>query len=69
MKKAKKIMKFFITSIILFTITIGALYGYAYFSPKLDIVSTNQLYIYDDNSNLIYQGSGNNEWEIGRAHV
>ena len=62
MKKAKKIMKFFITSIILFTIIIGALYGYAYFSPKLDIVSTNQLYIYDDNSNLIYQGSGNNEW-------
>lgn len=62
MKKAKKIMKFFITSIILFTIIIGALYGYAYFSPKLDIVNTNQLYIYDDNSNLIYQGSGNNEW-------
>lgn len=62
MKKAKKIMKFFITSIILFTIIIGALYGYAYFSPKLDIVSTNQLYIYDDNNNLIYQGSGNNEW-------
>lgn len=62
MKKVKKIMKFFITSIILFTIIIGALYGYAYFSPKLDIVNTNQLYIYDDNSNLIYQGSGNNEW-------
>lgn len=62
MKKAKKVMKFFITSIILFTIIIGALYGYAYFSPKLDIVNTNQLYIYDDNSNLIYQGSGNNEW-------
>lgn len=62
MKKVKKIMNFFITSIILFTIIIGALYGYAYFSPKLDIVNTNQLYIYDDNSNLIYQGSGNNEW-------
>lgn len=62
MKKVKKIMKFFITSIILFTIIIGVLYGYAYFSPKLDIVNTNQLYIYDDNSNLIYQGSGNNEW-------
>jgi membrane peptidoglycan carboxypeptidase len=38
------------------------LYGYAYFSPKLDIRNANQFYIYDDSNELIYQGSGNNEW-------
>lgn len=38
------------------------LYGYAYFSPKLDIRNANQFYIYDDGNELIYQGSGNNEW-------
>lgn len=38
------------------------LYGYAYFSPKLDIRNANQFYIYDDTNELIYQGSGNNEW-------
>ena len=38
------------------------LYGYAYFKPKLDIKNANQFYIYDDNEQLVYQGSGNNEW-------
>lgn len=68
MKKTKKIMKFFIASIIFFTLVVGALYCYAYFSPKLDIVNTNQLYIYDDSNNLIYQGSGNNEW-VGLSEI
>lgn len=62
MKKLKKLSKFFIGCIILLTIIIAGLYCYAYFSPKLDIVNTNQIYIYDDSNNLIYQGSGNNDW-------
>ena len=43
-------------------ITIGGLYIYAFYSPKLDIKNANQFYIYDDKENLVYQGSGNNEW-------
>ena len=38
------------------------LYLYAYYSPKLDIKNANQFYIYDDKEQLVYQGSGNNEW-------
>ena len=48
------------TAVSLFLIFI--LYGYAYFKPKLDIKNANQFYIYDDNEQLVYQGSGNNEW-------
>lgn len=43
-------------------IIIGGLYIYAFYSPKLDIKNANQFYIYDDKENLVYQGSGNNEW-------
>ena len=54
--------KFIIFNIIVFLLSIIGLYCYAYFSPKLDIKNANQFYIYDDNNDLIYQGSGNNEW-------
>ena len=54
--------KFIIFNIIVFLLSIIVLYCYAYFSPKLDIKNANQFYIYDDNNDLIYQGSGNNEW-------
>lgn len=58
----KFIKKFIVFNIILVIIGIISLYTYAYFSPKLDIKNANQFYIYDDNEDLIYQGSGNNEW-------
>lgn len=54
-----KLTKFFIVIGILL---LGGLYAYAYFSPVLDIKNANQFYVYDDEENLIYQGSGNNEW-------
>ncbi|MBR1413680.1 MAG: penicillin-binding protein [Bacilli bacterium] len=38
------------------------LYVYAYMSPKLELKTANQFYIYDNNKDLIYQGSGNSEW-------
>lgn len=49
-------------NILVFIVGCIGLYGYAYFSPKLDIRNANQFYIYDDSNELIYQGSGNNEW-------
>ena len=58
----KFIKKFIVFNFILVIIGIISLYTYAYFSPKLDIKNANQFYIYDDNEDLIYQGSGNNEW-------
>ena len=54
--------KFIIFNFIVLILGCLGLYGYAYFSPKLDIKNANQFYIYDDSNNLIYQGSGNNEW-------
>ena len=38
------------------------LYTYAYFSPKLELTSIGQMYIYDKDNTLVYQGSGNSEW-------
>ena len=49
-------------NILVFIVGCIGLYGHAYFSPKLDIRNANQFYIYDDSNELIYQGSGNNEW-------
>lgn len=54
--------KFIIFNFIALILCCLGLYGYAYFSPKLDIKNANQFYIYDDKNELIYQGSGNNEW-------
>ena len=58
----KLLKKFIIFNFILLILGCVGLYGYAYFSPKLDIKNANQFYIYDDSNELIYQGSGNNEW-------
>ena len=62
MKFIKRIFKLGCLFLILGIMGIGGLYAYAYFSPKLDIKNANQFYIYDDKEELIYQGSGNNEW-------
>ena len=62
MKLLKRLIKLFITLCIVGILIIILLYLYAYCSPKLDIKNANQFYIYDDQENLVYQGSGNNEW-------
>lgn len=62
MKILKRLIKLFIALCIVGILIIVLLYAYAYFSPKLDIKNANQFYIYDDQENLVYQGSGNNEW-------
>ena len=59
-------LRFFTKSIIflffIFLICLTGLYTYAYFSPKLELASVGQMYIYDKDDNLIYQGSGTSEW-------
>ena len=62
MKLIKKLFKLVSVLFILGIIAGVGLYCYSYFSPKLDIKNANQFYIYDDKNELVYQGSGNNEW-------
>ena len=61
-----KIIKYSIKTIlfffIAFIIIIIGLYTYAYLSPKLDLKTTGSYYLYDNDNNLLYQGSKNNEW-------
>ena len=62
MRLLKKLFRLFCILCIVGLFIILILYLYAYFSPTLDIKNANQFYIYDDKEELIYQGSGNNEW-------
>ncbi len=39
-----------------------SLYIYAYLSPQIDLKTPGNLYIYDNNDNLVYQGSKTSEW-------
>ena len=48
----------FITGVIV----LSCLYIYAYFTPGVDIKTSNSFYIYDNKEALVYQGSGNSEW-------
>lgn len=61
-----KLIKFSIKSAIFlfisFVVIITGLYTYAYLSPKLDLKKSGSLYIYDNNAELVYQGSSSNEW-------
>ena len=45
-----------------FVIIIIGLYTYAYLSPKLELKTAGQYYIYDGKDELVYQGSSTREW-------
>ena len=45
-----------------FVVILIGLYTYAYLSPKLDLKTSGSLYIYDNQDELLYQGSRSNEW-------
>lgn len=47
---------------IAFIVCMVGLYTYAFFSPKLELRTANRFFLYDNNDNLVYQGSGNSEW-------
>ena len=62
MKFIKKTIKLGIIFSIIGIFGIISLYVCAYFSPVLDIKSTGQYYIYDNDNSLVFQGSGNSKW-------
>lgn len=45
-----------------FVIVIIGLYTYAYLSPKLELKTAGQYFIYDGEDELVYQGSSTSEW-------
>ena len=55
-------VKSFIFIFISFVVVIIGLYTYAYLSPKLDLKTSGSLYLYDNQNELLYQGSRSNEW-------
>ncbi len=62
MKKVRFLFKLILFGFISFIVVIIGLYTYAYLSPRLDLKTSGSLYLYDNNNELIYQGSRNNEW-------
>ena len=62
MRLLKKSIRLFCILCVVGLFIVFGLCLYAYLSPKLDIKNANQFYIYDDQENLVYQGSGNNDW-------
>lgn len=61
----KKFKLFLRVSIFLFLSALVAyvgLYIYAFFSPKLELTNLGKIFIYDHEENMIYQGSGANDW-------
>ena len=62
MKYFKRLLKINIILLIIIVGAITTLYICAYLSPVLDIKTYGQYYIYDNQNNIIYQGSTTNKW-------
>lgn len=62
MKIFRKLLKFFIFNFIILIIILLSVYGYSRFSPKLEIEKANNIVFYDNNSNVFFQGTSDNEW-------
>ena len=43
-------------------IAILGIYAYAFFSPRLELTNLGKVYLYDQEEQLIYQGSNHNQW-------
>ncbi len=61
-----KVIRFFLKSglflFISFIVVIIGLYTYAFVSPKLELKTAGQYYIYDGKDELMYQGSRSSKW-------
>ena len=58
----KKLLKRFLFVILSLFIIIGAIYVYAFFSPRLEIKNAGKYYIYDKNEKLMFQGNEESNW-------
>ncbi len=61
-KFLKTTAKVFVILVITGILTLGGLYLYAFLSPKIAIKTNGKFYIYDENNELVYQGSSSSEW-------
>lgn len=61
-----KVIRFFLKSglflFVSFIVVIIGLYTYAFVSPKLELKTAGQYYIYDGRDELMYQGSRSSKW-------
>ena len=62
MKFQKRLFKYSIILIITTIFFINGIYFYAKLKPKLDIKNVNSFYLYSNNNDLYFQGSGGKEW-------
>lgn len=62
MKKVNFFFRFSLFCFLAMFIIIFCIYVYAFFSPKLELTNLGKIFIYDNGNNLIYQGSGSNDW-------
>ena len=62
MKISYFLYKFSIFCFISFIVILFGLYLNAFLSPTIDLKKTGKLIIYDDQENLIYQGSSSSKW-------
>ena len=58
----KKIFKYMIIILIFTIFFINGVFFYAKLKPKLDIKNVNSFYLYTENNELYFQGSGEKEW-------
>lgn len=62
LKAIKFLFKMGIFTFVSFVIVIIGLYTYAFLSPKLELKTAGQFYIYDGKDELLYQGSSTSKW-------
>lgn len=58
----KKVFKFSLFLFLTIIVAVLGIYVYAFFSPKLELKNAGKVFIYDKDENLMYQGSGSNDW-------
>ena len=62
MKFIKNTFKIGLWFLIVGIVVMTSFYVYAYFSPSINIKNSNSIQIFDNQENLIYQGSSTNKW-------
>ena len=62
MKQLKLTLKLLLFTFLSGIVCLIGIYVYAFFSPKLELKNMGKVFIYDNQENLIYQGSGSNDW-------
>ena len=62
MKKLYFLIKFIIFSFFSISIIVLGFYAYAYLTPKENLTTANQILIYDDENNLVFENSSDTSW-------